>query len=120
MAKQKSSKKFDFTRTIMVVGGGVGANFIMDTLQNKVTFFADKPELVPVTGLVIGLAGQMFAPVNLRPAFDGVIAVAGAEAAQSLIGTSLSGLLGLGAATQTRYPGAQDTLQTMNLKNINF
>jgi hypothetical protein len=89
MTKSKTKSKFDFTRTLMIVGGGVGANQLMNTLE-KSDAFKDKPNAVPLIAAGVCLAGSMFLP-SVRALFEGGLAVAGSEAAGNL----LSGLQGV-------------------------
>lgn len=71
--------KFDITAVIMATAGGAAATAAKGMLAKKVKFLEDKPMVAALLPLVIGSAGQFFAPDKYKPVFYGMMGASGSD-----------------------------------------
>jgi len=93
----KKSKNQKIKKISLAVAGGVASNLLIEQLDKLLP--ADKPELSPLAGMLVGFALAEFVP-DMEPLGYGILAASAAELTEDLkdklaSNGGLSGLLGL-------------------------
>ena len=115
MATRKAKNEFDLMGVVMALGGGVAGGLVMDTLEDKIDFFKDKPMLSPLVVSGAGLGAIYFGGERFAPVGYGMMGAAGAE----LMEMTREKMNGFSRVSYKRTPGMQGwTLNDAELDDL--